>query len=117
LQFLALILIAKNSFVKGEWAKCGSRLFTFEQTYCQLSRSVLLWTGVINMTEFERLRVQAGLTISQVAQEARISRATVENIEKGRRVRAPLAQRACNVLGKYLGREISYQDLGIPVVR
>jgi transcriptional regulator with XRE-family HTH domain len=69
------------------------------------------------MTEFERLRNKAGLTISQLATEAKISRATVEKIEKGLRVRAPLAQRACNVLSKYLGQEISYEDLNIPVVR
>ncbi|MBX5451040.1 MAG: helix-turn-helix domain-containing protein [Thermogemmatispora sp.] len=69
------------------------------------------------MTEFERLRNKAGLTISQLAAEARVSRATIEKIEKGLRVRAPLAQRACNILGKYLGREISYEDLNIPVVR
>ncbi len=37
------------------------------------------------MTEFERLRINAGITIVQLAQEADISRGTIEKIEKGKK--------------------------------
>ncbi len=73
-------------------------------------------TDVADMTEFERLRIKAGLTIAQVASEARISRSTIEKIEKGLPVRAPLASRACNVLSRYLGYEINYMDISIKTV-
>jgi DNA-binding XRE family transcriptional regulator len=68
------------------------------------------------MTEFERLRIRAGLTIAQLATEADISRSTIEKIEKGIPVRAPLASRACNVLSRHLGYEIFYEDVGIKTV-
>ena len=68
------------------------------------------------MTEFERLRIKAGLTIAQVCAEANISRSTVEKIEKDIPIRAPLASRACNVLSRHLGYEISYEDIGIKTV-
>ena len=68
------------------------------------------------MTEFERLRIKAGLTIAQVALEAKISRSTIEKIEKEKPVRAPLASRACNILGRYLGYEVNYEDIGIKTV-
>jgi len=67
------------------------------------------------MTEFERLRIRAGLTIAQLAAEARISRSTIEKIEK-MPVRAPLASRACNTLSHYLGYEIYYEDIGVKTV-
>ncbi len=73
-------------------------------------------TDVADMTEFERLRIKAGLTIAQVASEARISRSTIEKIEKDLPVRAPLASRACNVLSRYLGYEINYMDISIKTV-
>jgi transcriptional regulator with XRE-family HTH domain len=68
------------------------------------------------MTEFERLRIKAGLTIAQVATEAKISRSTIEKIEKEQPVRAPLASRACNVLSRYLGYEVDYNEIGIKTV-
>lgn len=68
------------------------------------------------MTEFERLRIKAGLTITQLSIEAKISRSTIEKIEKDIPVRAPLASRACNVLSRYLGQEIDYEKIGVRVV-
>jgi transcriptional regulator with XRE-family HTH domain len=68
------------------------------------------------MTEFARLRIRAGLTIAQLSSEANISRSTIEKIEKDTPVRAPLASRACNVLSRHLGYEITYEDLGIKTV-
>jgi DNA-binding XRE family transcriptional regulator len=68
------------------------------------------------MTEFERLRINAGVTIVQLANEANISRGTIEKIEKGEPVRAVLAARACNALNRYLPNPVTYESLGIKVI-
>jgi DNA-binding XRE family transcriptional regulator len=68
------------------------------------------------MTEFEKLRVNAGLTIVQLANEAKISRGTLEKIEKGQPVRAVLAARACNALSRHLPEPVTYESLKIPVI-
>jgi transcriptional regulator with XRE-family HTH domain len=68
------------------------------------------------MTEFERLRIKAGLTIAQVSTESKVSRSTIEKIEKDIPIRAPLASRVCNVLGHYLGHEVDYENIGIKTV-
>jgi transcriptional regulator with XRE-family HTH domain len=67
-------------------------------------------------TQFERLRIKAGLTITRISIEAQISRSTVEKIEKDIPVRAPLASRACRVLSKYLEQEIDYEAIAIKTV-
>ena len=69
------------------------------------------------MTKFEELRTNAGLTITQLSIEARISRATIEKIEKDQVVRAPLAARVCTALSNHLGYQVTYQELGIKTVR
>ncbi len=69
------------------------------------------------MTKFEELRTNAGLTITQLSIEANVSRATIEKIEKGEAVRAPLAARACTALSKHLGYQVTYLELGIKTVR
>jgi DNA-binding XRE family transcriptional regulator len=68
------------------------------------------------MTEFERLRINAGVTIVQLAHEANVSRGTIEKIEKGQPVRAVLAARACNALSRHLQKPVTYEELGIQVV-
>ncbi len=68
------------------------------------------------MTEFERLRIRAGLTVAQMSSEAQISRSTIEKIERDIPVRAPLASRACNVLSRHLGYEITIENIGIKTV-
>jgi transcriptional regulator with XRE-family HTH domain len=68
------------------------------------------------MTEFERLRIEAGLTVAKLCREAEISRSTVEKIEKDIPVRAPFASRACKVLSHHLEREINYVSIGIRTV-
>ena len=72
---------------------------------------------VVLMTKFEELRTNAGLTITRLSIEANVSRATIEKIEKGVPVRAPLAARACNVLSDHLGYKVTYQELEIKTVR
>lgn len=68
------------------------------------------------MTEFERLRIEAGLTVAKLCREAEISRSTIEKIEKDLPVRAPFASRACKVLSRYLGREVNYEVIGVKTV-
>jgi len=72
---------------------------------------------VVFMTKFEELRTNAGLTITQLSIEAKVSRATIEKIEKDEPVRAPLAARACTALSTHLNYQVSYQELGIRTVR
>jgi DNA-binding XRE family transcriptional regulator len=74
------------------------------------------FVGGNRMTEFERLRVNAGITIVQLAQEADVSRGTIEKIEKGKPVRAVLAARACNALSRHLPNPVTYESLGIKVI-
>ncbi len=69
------------------------------------------------MTKFEELRTNAGLTITQLSIEARVSRAVIEKIEKNKPVRAPLAARACTALSNHLGYKVTYQELEIRTVR
>ena len=66
--------------------------------------------------DLRKIRIRAGLTVTQVAQEAGITRQTVERMERGKEpVSVVNAQRVANVLGRYLGRDLSYQDLEILV--
>lgn len=68
------------------------------------------------MTEFERLRINAGLTIVQLANEAGIARGTIEKMEKDLPVRAVLAARACNALSRHLSEPVTYESLNIKVI-
>jgi DNA-binding XRE family transcriptional regulator len=68
------------------------------------------------MNEFKRLRINAGITIVQLANEADVSRGTIEKIEKDQPVKAVLAARACNALNRYLANPVTYESLGIKVI-
>ncbi len=68
------------------------------------------------MTEFEQARINAGLTIIQLATESKVSRSTIEKMERDEPVRAELASRACRVITHYLGRDVTYQSLNIKVI-
>lgn len=68
------------------------------------------------MNEFKRLRINAGITIVQLANEADVSRGTIEKIEKDQPVKAVLAARACNALSRYLSNSVTYESLGIKVI-
>lgn len=70
-----------------------------------------------HIATLEELRTNAGLTITQLAKESNVSRATIEKIEKGIAVRAALAARVCNALSVHLGRQVTYRELGISTVR
>jgi transcriptional regulator with XRE-family HTH domain len=68
------------------------------------------------MTKFEQARIDAGLTITQLAKESNVSRSTLEKMERNEAVRAELAARACRVISQHLGREVTYQSLDINVI-
>ncbi len=68
------------------------------------------------MTQFEEARINAGLTIIQLATESKVSRSTVEKMERDEPVRAELAARTCRVISQYLGREVTFQGLNIKVI-
>ena len=68
------------------------------------------------MTAFERFRINAGVTIVQLAHAADVSRGTIEKIEKNQPVMAVLAARACNALSRYLPQPVTYESLGIKVL-
>ncbi len=68
------------------------------------------------MTEFERLRINAGVTIVQLAKDADVSRGTIEKIEKDIPVRPVLAARVCNALSHYLPEPVTYESLRIKVI-
>ena len=68
------------------------------------------------MNEFERARINAGITVTELSREANISRSTIDKMEKGEPVKAELAVRACRVLSQHLGHEVTYQSLGIRVI-
>lgn len=68
------------------------------------------------MTEFEQARIDAGLTIIQLATESKVSRSTIEKMERDEPIRAELASRACKVITQYLGRDVTYQSLNIKVI-
>jgi transcriptional regulator with XRE-family HTH domain len=68
------------------------------------------------MTDFEQARINAGLTIIQLATESKVSRSTIEKMERDEPVRAELASRACRLISQYLGREVTYQSLNIKVL-
>lgn len=68
------------------------------------------------MNQFKRLRINAGVTIVQLASEADVSRSTIEKIEKDQPVKAVMAARACNALSRYLSSPVTYESLGIKVL-
>ncbi|HEU5376424.1 MAG TPA: helix-turn-helix domain-containing protein [Ktedonobacteraceae bacterium] len=68
------------------------------------------------MNRFEETRINAGITIAELARKAEISRSTIEKMEKDRPVKAELAVRACRILSQHLGHEVTYQSLEIQTV-
>ena len=67
-------------------------------------------------TLFEKVRIEAGLTIAQLSIEADLSAPTIKRMDRGDPVFAPFAARACIVLSRYLGRPLTYTSLDIKTV-
>ncbi len=65
------------------------------------------------MNLFEQARINAGITVTELSREARISRNTIDKMEKDQPIKAELAARACKVLTEHLGYEVTYKSLEI----
>jgi len=81
-----------------------------------LSCNKIAIIGDIFVNRFEEARINAGITVTELSRQANISRSTIDKMEKGEPVKAELAVRACRVLSKHLGYEVTYQSLDIKVV-
>lgn len=68
------------------------------------------------MSVLEDLRIEAGLSVSELAREAEINRVTVEKAERGEAIRGNVAGKICRVLGEHLGRKITYKDADINIL-
>jgi len=62
------------------------------------------------------LRIEAGLSVSELAREAGINRVTVEKAERGEAIRDNVAGKICRVLSEHLGRRITYRDAEINIL-
>ncbi len=68
------------------------------------------------MNKFEEARINAGITVTELSREAKISRSTIDKMEKDEPVKAELAVRACKVLSQRFDHEVTYQSLDIKVI-
>jgi predicted transcriptional regulator len=64
----------------------------------------------------EDLRIEAGLSISELARLANVNRITVEKAERGDAVRGNIAGKICQVLSERLNRHITYKDAQISIL-
>jgi DNA-binding XRE family transcriptional regulator len=116
--FSPLTRVYLNSKYKVKCFYAKKRIFiTFQNAILVLESSQHGLKELINsMNKFEEARINAGLTIIQLATEAKVSRSTVEKMGRGEPVRAELAARACRVISQYLGQEVTYQSLEMNVI-
>ncbi len=68
------------------------------------------------MTAFEKARIDGGLTIIQLSIASKVSRSTIEKMERDEPLRAELAARACRIISQHLDREVMYESLDIKVI-
>ncbi len=68
------------------------------------------------MSVLEDLRIEAGLSVAQLASLAHVSRDTIEKAEQGRAIRGDVAGKICNTLGEKLGRRITYKEAQIAIL-
>ncbi len=68
------------------------------------------------MTTFEELRIEAGLSVSELARLADVSRDTVTKADNGEAIRGNIAGKLCSVLSERLNRRITYRDAGITLL-
>ena len=68
------------------------------------------------MNKFAETRINAGITVTELSREAKISRSTIDKMEKDEPVKAELAVRACKVLSQHLDYEVTFQTLDIKVI-
>ena len=69
-----------------------------------------------SMTLFAYTRLQAKLTIKQLAEEAKVSTSFIYSMEESNKpVKIELAVRVCRVLSRHLGYNVTYQSLKVKV--
>lgn len=67
--------------------------------------------------QLRQVRLSAGLTIQQVANEAHVSRPVIERAEKGEPISYAYAARVVNALNKLAETNYSVESLGIATSR
>jgi len=70
----------------------------------------------MHMSVLEDLRIEAGLSLSELAREAGINRSTVEKAERGEAIRGNLAGKICRVFSERLRRHITYKAAQISLL-
>jgi predicted transcriptional regulator len=68
------------------------------------------------MTVLEELRIEAGLSVSELARLAGISPITLEKAEQGKAIRGNIAGKICRVLSEKLARYITYKEAQITLL-
>lgn len=68
------------------------------------------------MTVLEDLRIEAGLSIAQLAKLARVARETIEKAERDEPIRGDVAGKICRALSQQLGRQITYKEAQITIL-
>lgn len=68
------------------------------------------------MSVLEDLRIEAGLSVAQLASMAHVSRDTIEKAEQGRAIRGDVAGKICQALSEQIGRRITYKDAQIAIL-
>lgn len=62
------------------------------------------------------LRIEAGLSVSELARLAQTSRNTIDKAEREEPISDYIAGKICQVLSERLGRRITYQEAGISIL-
>lgn len=70
----------------------------------------------MTQTDLRSVRVNAGISASELAREAKVSRPTLDNAEEGKAIRAFSAARIVNALNRLTGDEYTVESLGIQTV-
>jgi transcriptional regulator with XRE-family HTH domain len=63
------------------------------------------------MTTLREYRIELGWTVSRLAEEAHISRPTVNSAERGSAIQADIAKALADALSRGYGREIKVRDI------
>ncbi len=63
--------------------------------------------------QLRQVRLNAGLTVQQIADEARVSRPVIERVERSKPISEVSAARIVNALNKLAGTRYTVEGLGI----
>lgn len=68
------------------------------------------------MSTLEDLRIEAGLSVSELARQSGVSRFTIEKAEQDEPIRGNLAGKICQILSEHLRRKVSYKEANIRIL-